>query len=374
MSGDDHVQKFETLQLHAGQEPDPNTKARAVPIYQTTSFTFDDSAHGARLFGLKQFGNIYSRIMNPTVDVFEKRIAALEGGIGAVAASSGQAAQFMALSALAHAGDNIVSTSNLYGGTYNQFKVFMPRLGIKTKFINGEKAEDIDAAIDDNTKAVYLETIGNPRYNVPDFEAIAKVAHAKGVPVVVDNTFGAGGYFCQPFKHGADIIVHSATKWIGGHGTSIGGIVVDSGNFDWAANAKRFPQFNDPADGYHGLKFVDTFGKLAFLIRLRVEILRDLGSCLSPFNAQQFLLGVETLSLRGERHAQNALALAQYLEKHPNVAWVSYPGLQSHASHELAKKYLPRGFGGVLSFGVKGGAEAGAQVVDGFKLVSNLAK
>lgn len=374
MPGDDHVQKFETLQLHAGQEPDPNTKARAVPIYQTTSFTFDDSAHGARLFGLKQFGNIYSRIMNPTVDVFEKRIAALEGGIGAVAASSGQAAQFMALSALAHAGDNIVSTSNLYGGTYNQFKVFMPRLGIKTKFINGEKAEDIDAAIDDNTKAVYLETIGNPRYNVPDFEAIAKVAHAKGVPVVVDNTFGAGGYFCQPFKHGADIIVHSATKWIGGHGTSIGGIVVDSGNFDWAANAKRFPQFNDPADGYHGLKFVDTFGKLAFLIRLRVEILRDLGSCLSPFNAQQFLLGVETLSLRGERHAQNALALAQYLEKHPNVAWVSYPGLQSHASHELAKKYLPRGFGGVLSFGVKGGAEAGAQVVDGFKLVSNLAK
>lgn len=374
MSGDDWVQKFETLQLHAGQEPDPNTKSRAVPIYQTTSFTFDDSAHGARLFGLKQFGNIYSRIMNPTVDVFEKRIAALEGGIGAVAASSGQAAQFMAISALAHAGDNIVSTSNLYGGTYNQFKVFLPRLGINTKFINGEKAEDIEAAIDDKTKLVYVETIGNPRYNVPDFEAIAKVAHAKGVPLVVDNTFGAGGYFCQPFKHGADIVVHSTTKWIGGHGTSIGGMVVDSGNFDWAANAKRFPQFNDPADGYHGLKFVDTFGKLAFLIRLRVEVLRDLGSCLSPFNAQQFLLGTETLSLRGERHAQNALQLAQWLEKHPNVAWVSYPGLQSHASHELAKKYLPRGFGGVLSFGVKGGAEAGSQVVDGFKLVSNLAK
>lgn len=374
MSGDDWVQKFETLQLHAGQEPDPNTKSRAVPIYQTTSFTFDDSAHGARLFGLKQFGNIYSRIMNPTVDVFEKRIAALEGGIGAVAASSGQAAQFMAISALAHAGDNIVSTSNLYGGTYNQFKVFLPRLGIKTKFVNGEKAEDIEKAIDDNTKLVYVETIGNPRYNVPDFEAIAKVAHAKGVPLVVDNTFGAGGYFAQPFKHGADIIVHSTTKWIGGHGTSIGGLVVDSGNFDWAANAKRFPQFNDPSDGYHGLKFVDTFGKLAFLIRLRVEVLRDLGSCMAPFNAHEFLLGTETLSLRGERHARNALQLAQWLEKHPNVAWVSYPGLPSHASHELAKKYLPRGFGGVLSFGVKGGAEAGAQVVDGFKLISNLAK
>lgn len=374
MSGDDYVQKFETLQLHAGQDPDPATKARAVPIYQTTSFTFDDSAHGARLFGLKQFGNIYSRIMNPTVDVFEKRVAALEGGIGAIAASSGQAAQFMALSALAHAGDNIVSTSNLYGGTYNQFKVFFPRFGIQTKFLKGESAEDVEKAIDEKTKAVYVETIGNPRYNVPDFEAIVKVAHAKGVPVVVDNTFGAGGYFCQPFKHGADIIVHSTTKWIGGHGTSIGGMVVDSGNFDWAANAKRFPQFNDPAEGYHGLKFVETFGKLAFLIRVRVEILRDLGACMSPFNAQQFLLGVETLSLRCERHAQNAQKLAEWLEKHPNVAWVSYPGLESHASHELAKKYLPRGFGGVLSFGVKGGAEAGSQVVDGFKLISNLAK
>jgi len=374
MSGDDYVQKFETLQLHAGQEADPTTKARAVPIYQTTSFTFDDSAHGARLFGLKQFGNIYSRIMNPTVDVFEKRVAALEGGIGAVAASSGQAAQFMAISALAHAGDNIVSTSNLYGGTYNQFKVAFPRLGIQTKFLKRDDAEELEKAIDEKTKAVYVESIGNPRYNVPDFEAIVKVAHAKGVPVVVDNTFGAGGYFCQPFKHGADIIVHSTTKWIGGHGTSIGGMVVDSGNFDWEANAKRFPQFNDPSEGYHGLKFVETFGKLAFLIRVRVEILRDLGTCLSPFNAQQFLIGVETLSLRCERHAENALKLARWLENHPNVAWVSYPGLESHASHQLAKKYLPRGFGGVLSFGVKGGATAGSQVVDGFKLVSNLAK
>ncbi|KAK5937969.1 Homocysteine/cysteine synthase [Knufia obscura] len=373
MSDSPPTQHFETLQLHAGQDPDPTTKARAVPIYQTTSFTFDDSAHGARLFGLKQFGNIYSRIMNPTVDVFEKRIAALEGGLGAVAASSGQAAQFMAISALAHAGDNIVSTSNLYGGTYNQFKVFFPRLGINTKFLQSEKAEDVEKAIDERTKCVYVESIGNPRYNVPDFEGICKVAHAKGVPVVVDNTFGAGGYFCRPFEHGADIIVHSTTKWIGGHGTSIGGMVVDSGNFDWAANASRFPQFNEPAEGYHGLKFVETFGKLAFLLRVRVEILRDLGACLAPFNAQQFLIGVETLSLRCERHAENAMKLARWLEKHPNVAWVSYPGLESHASHELAKKYLPRGFGGVLSFGVKGGADAGSQVVDGFKLISNLA-
>jgi O-acetylhomoserine/O-acetylserine sulfhydrylase len=374
MSSDDWVQKFETLQVHAGQSPDPATKSRGVPIYQTTSFTFNDSAHGARLFGLKEFGNIYSRIMNPTVDVFEKRIAALEGGIAAVAASSGQSAQFMTIIALAHTGDNIVATSNLYGGTYNQFKVMFPRLGIETKFLKSEDPAEIEKAIDDKTKAVYVETIGNPRYNVPDFEAIAKVCEAKGVPLVVDNTFGAGGYFCQPLKHGAHILVHSSTKWIGGHGTSIGGIVVDSGKFDWAKHAKRFPQFNEPAPGYHGLKFHDTFGALAFIIRVRVEILRDLGSCMSPFNAQQFILGVETLSLRCERIGQNALKLAQFLEGHQNVSWVSYPGLQSHKHHELAKKYLPRGFGGVLSFGVKGGADAGSQVVDGFKLISNLAK
>lgn len=374
MSADDYVPKFETLQIHAGQDPDPNTKARAVPIYQTTSFVFNDSAHGARLFGLKEFGNIYSRIMNPTVDVLEKRIAALEGGMAAVAAASGQAAQTMTILALAHAGDNIISTSNLYGGTYNQFKVMFPRLGIETKFVTTEKAEDFEKAIDDKTKAIYVETIGNPRYNVPDFEAIAKVAHAHGIPLVVDNTFGAGGYFCQPFKHGADIIVHSTTKWIGGHGTSIGGMIVDSGKFDWKANEKRFPQFNDPAPGYHGLKFVDTFGPLAFILRVRVEILRDLGACMSPFNAQQFILGVETLSLRCERHAENALKLAKWLEGHKNVAWVSYPGLENHPSHQTAKKYLPRGFGGVMSVGVKGGAAAGSQVVDGFKLISNLAK
>ncbi|MCJ1366854.1 Homocysteine synthase [Acarospora aff. strigata] len=279
----------------------------------------------------------------------------------------------MTIAALAHAGDNIVSTSNLYGGTYNQFKVFFPRLGINTKFVNGDKPEDFKNLIDDKTKAVYLESIGNPRYNVPDFEAICKVAHDAGVPVVVDNTFGAGGYFCRPIDHGADIVVHSATKWIGGHGTTIGGVIVDSGKFDWGKNAKRFPQFNDPSEGYHGLKFWDTFGPITFAIRVRVEILRDLGSALNPFAAQQLLLGTETLSLRCERHAQNALQLAQWLEKNEHVAWVSYPGLQSHQSHQLAKKYLPRGFGGVLSFGVKGGQDAGSQVVDGFKLISNLA-
>jgi O-acetylhomoserine/O-acetylserine sulfhydrylase len=335
---------------------------------------FDDSAHGARLFGLKEFGNIYSRIMNPTVDVFEKRIAALEGGVAAVATSSGQAAQFMTIAALAHAGDNIVSTSNLYGGTYNQFKVFFPRLGIQTKFVDGDKAEDIVKAIDDKTKAVYIESIGNPRYNIPDFEAIAKVAHDAGVPVIVDNTFGAGGFFLRPIDHGADIVVHSATKWIGGHGTTIGGVIVDSGKFDWGKHAKRFPQFNDPAEGYHGLKFYDTFGAITFAIRVRVEILRDLGACLNPFGAQQLILGIETLSLRAERHAENALKLAKWLEANKNVAWVSYPGLESHPSHELAKKYLKRGFGGVLSFGIKGGGAAGSQVVDNLQLVSNLAK
>ncbi|KAL8789374.1 MAG: hypothetical protein Q9195_006847 [Heterodermia aff. obscurata] len=352
---DEVQQRFETLQLHAG-------------------YTFNDSAHGARLFGLKEFGNIYSRIMNPTVDVFEKRIAALEGGIAAIAASSGQAAQFMTVAALAHSGDNIVSTSNLYGGTYNQLKVFLPRLGITTRFVKGgDSPSAFEAQIDSKTKAIYIESIGNPRYNVPDIAAIAEVAHKHGVPLVVDNTFGAGGYFIRPIEHGADIVVHSATKWIGGHGTTIGGVVVDSGAFDWGAHSARFPQFNDPSEGYHGLRFWDTFGKLAFAIRVRVEILRDLGSALNPFAAQQLLLGIETLSLRCERHAENALKLARWLEKSEHVAWVSYPGLESHHSHTLAKKYLPRGFGGVLSFGVKGGGQAGSQVVDGFKLISNLA-
>ncbi|KKK16065.1 O-acetylhomoserine (thiol)-lyase [Aspergillus rambellii] len=364
---------FETLQLHAGHEPDSATNSRAVPIYATTSYTFNDSAHGARLFGFKEFGNIYSRMMNPTVDVFEKRIAALEGGVAAVAASSGHAAQFMAISALAHAGDNIVATSNLYGGTYNQFKVFFPRVGINTKFVQGDGAEAIAAAIDDRTKAVYVETIGNPRYNVPDFEAIAKVAHEKGVPVVVDNTFGAGGYYFKPIDHGADIVVHSATKWIGGHGTTIGGVVIDSGKFDWGKHAARFPQFTEPSEGYHGLKFWETFGPISFAIRVRLDILRDLGSTLNPFAAQQLLLGLETLSLRAERHATNAIALANWLKQNEYVSWVSYPGLEEHPSHATAKRYLKRGFGGVLSFGVKGGAAVGSKVVDNFKLISNLA-
>ncbi|KAF4123730.1 O-acetylhomoserine/O-acetylserine sulfhydrylase [Geosmithia morbida] len=365
--------KFETLQLHAGAEPDPTTKSRAVPIYATTSFTFNDSAHGARLFGLKEFGNIYSRLMNPTVDVFEKRMAALEGGAAGLASSSGQGAQFITFATLAQAGDNIVSTTNLYGGTYNQLKVFLPRLGIQTKFVRGDDAADIAAAIDDRTKAVYVESIGNPRYNVPDLAAIASAAHAKGVPLVVDNTFGAGGYYVRPIDHGADIVVHSATKWIGGHGTTIGGVIVDAGRFDWGAHGDRFPQFVQPSEGYHGLKFWDTFGRESFIIRARVETLRDLGATLNPFAAQQLLLGIETLSLRAERHAQNALALANYLDASPYVSWVSYLGLQAHPYHERAKKLLPNGFGGVLSFGVKGGGAAGSQVVDGFKLISNLA-
>ncbi|OJD29200.1 o-acetylhomoserine-lyase [Diplodia corticola] len=370
---DETPQRFETLQLHAGQEPDPATRSRATPIYATTSYVFNDSAHGARLFGLKEFGNIYSRIMNPTVDVFEKRMAALENGVAAVAAASGQAAQFLAIAALAEAGDNIISTSNLYGGTYNQFKVAFRRLGINTKFVNGDKPEDFKALIDDKTKAIYLESIGNPKYNVPDYEAICKIAHDAGVPVVVDNTFGAGGFFCRPIDHGADIVVHSATKWIGGHGTTIGGVVIDSGKFDWGKNAKRFPTMVEPSPGYHGLKFWETFGPITFAIRVRVEILRDLGPALNPFAAQQLLLGLETLSLRCERHAENAIKLARWLEQNPNVSWVSYPGLENHPSHQLAKKYLPRGFGGVLSFGVKGDAEAGSQVVDNLKLISNLA-
>ncbi|CAI9631596.1 unnamed protein product [Alternaria burnsii] len=364
---------FETLQLHAGHEPDPATKSRAVPIYATTSYTFNDSAHAANLFGLKEFGNIYSRIGNPTVGVLEARIAALEGGVAALATASGQAAQFIAIAALAHAGDNIIATSNLYGGTYNQLKVFFPRLGVQTKFINGDKPDDFKAAIDEKTKAIYLESIGNPRYNVPDFEKIVAIAHEAGVPVIVDNTFGAGGYFCRPIDHGADIVVHSATKWIGGHGTTIGGVIVDSGKFDWGKHGKRFPQMIEPSDGYHGLKFWETFGAITFIIRARVEIQRDLGAALNPFAAQQLLLGVETLSLRAERHAYNALKLAKWLESNKNVSWVSYPGLESHPSHELAKKYLPRGFGGVLSFGVTGGGAAGSQVVDNFKLISNVA-
>lgn len=363
---------FDTLQIHAGQSPDPGSNARAVPVYASTSFVFNDSAHGADLFGLRAPGNIYSRIGNPTVDVFEQRIAALEGGIGAVASASGQAAQVQAILALASAGDNIVSSTRLYGGSYNQLKVLLPRMGIQTKFVPSTSTDDIVGAIDARTKAVYLESISNPRYEIPDLEAISAAAHEKGVPVIVDNTFGMGGYLIRPSEHGADIIVHSATKWIGGHGTTISGVVVDSGKFDWAKSG-RFPQFTEPSEGYHGLRFVDTFGAAAFAAFVRVVILRDLGPALNPFGAFLLLQGLETLSLRAQRHVENTAALAEWLEQHPKVSWVLYPGLKSHPSYELAKKYLPRGAGGVLSFGVKGNAEQASKFVDSLKLASNLA-
>ncbi len=369
--------RFETLQLHAGQEPAPGTKARAVPIYQTSSYTFDDADHAARLFGLQEFGNIYTRIMNPTTDVFEQRIAALEGGVAAVATASGQSAQLLAFATLLQDGDHIVSTSYLYGGTYNQFKVAFPRFGWDVTFVTGDDAAEFEAAITEKTKALYVESIGNPRYNVPDFEAIAEVAHRNGIPLVVDNTFGAAGYLCRPIDHGADIVVQSATKWIGGHGTSIGGVIVDSGRFDWRNG--KFPLFTEPAPGYHGLVFTDVFnpesdfGNIAFAIRARVEGLRDLGAALSPFNAFLFLQGLETLSLRVQRHADNALELAKWLESHPQVTWVSYPGLESHPYHANALRYLTNGFGGVLSFGVKGGFEAGKRFIDNVVLASHLA-
>jgi O-acetylhomoserine/O-acetylserine sulfhydrylase len=370
--------KFETLQLHAGQVVDKTTNSRAVPIYQTTSYVFNDADHAGRLFGLQEFGNIYSRIMNPTVAVFEERLAALEGGVAALGVSSGQAAQFIALSTITQAGENIVSSSNLYGGTYNQFKVTFPRLGINVKFADGDSPEALGKLIDNKTKALYVESIGNPRLNVPDFEALAKLAHSKGIPLVVDNTFGQGGYLIRPISHGADIVVHSATKWIGGHGTSIGGVIVDSGKFDWGNG--NFPIFTEPSPGYHDLKFWDVFGSksqfgnIAFIIRARVEQLRDLGPALSPFNAFLLLQGLETLSLRGERHNSNTLALARYLGNHKQVDWVWYPGLENHPSHTNAIKYLRKGqFGGVLAFGVKGGVKAGRKLIDSVKLVSLLA-
>jgi O-acetylhomoserine/O-acetylserine sulfhydrylase len=369
--------QFETLQLHAGQVVDPATNSRAVPIYQTTSYVFNDSEHAANLFGLKEFGNIYTRLMNPTTDVFEKRIAALEGGVAALATSSGQAAQFIALTNILQSGDNMVSTSYLYGGTYNQFKVQFKRLGIEVKFVDGDKPSDFEKLIDSKTKAIYLETIGNPRYNIPDFDAIAAVAKKHEIPLVVDNTFGAGGYLFRPLEHGANIVVESATKWIGGHGTSIGGVIVDGGNFNWANG--KFPQFTEPSEGYHGLKFWDVFGtpgpfgNIAFIIRARVEGLRDYGSSLSPFNAFLLLLGLETLSLRVQKHVDNTLGLAQWLTKHPKIDYVDYPGLPSSPYHALASKYLKNGFGGVLSFKVKAGKEAADKLVNSLKLISHLA-
>jgi len=371
--------RFETLQLHAGQQIDPTTKSRAVPIYQTTSYGFDNTEHAANLFGLKQFGNIYTRIMNPTTDVLEQRIAALEGGVAALAVSSGQASQFLALNNILQAGDNFVSTSFLYGGTYNQFKVSFKRLGIDVRFADGDDVESFVKHIDKNTKAIFLETIGNPRLNIPDFEKFVALAKEYDLPLVVDNTFGAGGYLVKPIEWGANVVVESATKWIGGHGTSIGGLIVDGGNYNWGNG--KFPQFTEPSEGYHGLKFWEIFGEgnplglpnVAFAIRTRVEGLRDFGPALSPFNSFLFLQGLETLSLRVQRSVDNALALAQWLEEHPQVEFVWYPGLKSSPYYDLAKKYLPNGAGGVLQFGIKGGIENGRKFIDALKLISHLA-
>jgi O-acetylhomoserine (thiol)-lyase len=370
--------RFETLQIHAGQEPAPGTNARAVPIYQTTSYTFDSAEHGAKLFALQEFGNIYTRIMNPTTDVFEKRVAALEGGVAALATASGHAAQFLAIINIAQAGDNIVSSSKLYGGTFNQFKVTLPRLGIGAKLISADDLDEWKRAIDGKTKALYVETIGNPGFDIADLDGLARLAHDNGIPLVVDNTFAAAGYLCRPIDHGADVVVESATKWIGGHGTSIGGVIVDSGKFDWGASGK-FPVFTQPSPGYHGLVFNDVFGpkgpfgNIQFIIRARVEGLRDVGPALSPFNSFLFLQGLETLSLRVQRHCDNTLALAKWLEAHPQVGWVSYPGLESHPHHQRARKYLRNGFGAVLCFGIKGGFAAGKKFIDNVKLASHLA-
>lgn len=370
---------FDTLQLHAGQQVDPTTNSRAVPIYQTTSYAFNNTAHAANLFGLREFGNIYTRIMNPTTDVFEQRIAALEGGVAALATSSGQAAQFLALNNILQAGDNFITTTYLYGGTYNQFKVAFKRLGVEARFADSDDAETFVKLIDKNTKAIYLETIGNPRLNIPDFKKFAAIAKEYDLPLIVDNTFGAGGYLFRPFEHGANVVVESATKWIGGHGTSIGGVIIDGGNYNWGNG--KFPQFTEPSEGYHGLKFWDVFGEgnplglpnIAFAIRARVEGLRDFGASQSPFNSFLLLQGLETLSLRAQRHVDNALILAQWLEQHPAVEFVQYPGLKSSPYYSLAKEYLPNGFGGILNFGIKGGKENASKFIDSLKLVSHLA-
>jgi len=375
---------FETLQLHAGQQIDPTTKSRAVPIYQTTSYGFDSTEHAANLFKLKEFGNLYTRVMNPTTDVFEQRMAALEGGVAALATSSGQAAQFLALNNILQAGDNFVSTSYLYGGTYNQFKVSFKRLGIDVRFADGDDVESFVPHIDENTKAIYLETIGNPRLNIPDFQQFAALAKEYDLPLIVDNTFGTGGYLFRPIEWGANVVVESATKWIGGHGTSIGGVIVDGGNYNWANG--KFPQFTEPSEGYHGLKFWEVFGEgnplglpnIAYIIRARVEGLRDFGASQSPFNAFLLLQGLETLSLRVQRHTENALALAQWLERHPLVDFVDYPGLKSSPYHSLAAKYLKHGFGGILNFGIKGENTAAAKAnagkfINSLQLASHLA-
>jgi O-acetylhomoserine (thiol)-lyase len=362
--------RFETLALHAGYDPDPTTGSRAVPIYQTTSYRFRDADHAAALFALKEFGNIYTRIMNPTNDVFEKRIAALEGGVAALAVSSGQAAETLALLSILRSGDELVSATSLYGGTYNLFKVTLPRLGINTKFVEIGNLAEVEAAIGPKTKAIFIESLPNPRLDVPDIEGIAKISNRAGIPLIVDNT-AATPVLLNPIKHGAHIVVHSATKYIGGHGTAIGGVIIDAGTFPW--NNGKFPEFTDPNPGYHGLKLFEAFGNLSFILKARVETLRDLGSALSPFNAHAFITGLETLSLRVERHCQNALAVARFLTKHPKVSWVRYPGLEEDSEHARAKRYLRGGFGGLVTFGVKGGLSAGRALINNVKLWSLLA-
>jgi O-acetylhomoserine (thiol)-lyase len=361
---------FATRALHAGQRPDTDTGARAVPIYQTTSYVFEDTAHAAALFNLQRFGNIYTRIMNPTTAVFEERMAALERGVGALAVASGQAAQFIALASLLEAGDEIVAAKTLYGGTYTQFDVSFRRLGIQTTFVDPEDPENFRRAITPRTRALYGETIGNPRINVLDIAAVAAVAHENNLPLVIDNTF-ASPYLCRPIEHGADIVLHSATKYIGGHGTSIGGVIVDSGRFPW--DQGRFPQLLEPSKGYHGIRFYETFGDMAYIVKARVEGLRDFGPALSPFNSFLFLQGIETLKVRMECHCSNALKAAQFLEKHPNVAWINYPGLASSAYNALAKRYLPLGAGGMMTFGIRGGLDAGRRFIESLQLFSHLA-
>ncbi len=363
---------FETLSLHAGQETaDSATNARAVPIYQTSSYVFDSPEHAANLFGLKQFGNIYTRIMNPTQDAFERRVAALEGGVGALAVSSGQAAETLALLNIAGAGDEVISSASLYGGTYNLFHYTLPKFGIKVRFVDSREPESFRSAINDRTKAIYAETLGNPRLDTLDIRAVADIAHEHGIPLIIDNTLPTP-YLVQPLKHGADIVVHSATKFIGGHGTSIGGIIVDSGKFDWAASG-RFPDLTEPDPSYHGVRYVEALGPLAYIIKARVQLLRDLGPAIAPLNSWLFLQGLETLPLRLERHSQNALRIAEFLEQHPSVDWVLYPGLPSHPQHELAKKYFTHGYGAILGFGIKGGLEAGKQLIRHIELFSHLA-
>ena len=364
-------QHFATLAVHGGQVPDPTTGSRAVPIYQTTSYVFQDADHAARLFGLQEFGNIYTRIMNPTTDVFEKRIAALEGGAAALATASGMAAETLALTTLASAGDEIISTTSLYGGTYNLFHYTLPKYGIAVRFADADDFDAIRAAITDKTRAIYTETLGNPKLDIADVEALAAIAHAHGLPLIIDNT-SASPALCRPIEWGADIVVESATKYIGGHGTSIGGILVDAGRFDWKASG-RFRDFTEPDPSYHGLSYVDAFGPLAFILKARVQGLRDTGAALSPFNAFLLLQGTETLHLRMERHSSNALAVAKFLEQHPGVDWVNYPGLASSKYSSRAKKYLPAGQSGLLTFGIRGGYDAGKKLINSLKLFSLLA-